>query len=635
MSTDIDIRDRLRQCWNLFCDVARSEERSELEGRFDSEVKRIELGLFRIVIMGEIKKGKTSFINALLGTPYLLPVESDIATSVVFKVVSGPKRKFKIFFKPDFDTGNRPEPIEVAQSQLRDYGTESGNPRNKKGVDFIEVEEPNPMLSEGIVIVDTPGVGGLFKAHRDVSWRYAPNADAIFFVLDSAESVMSSDEVNFLKELRDKLKKQVFFVQTKIDAVDSEQWETWRDRNKSILQKEVGIPENNIKYFPISSNLKNIADETHDGELLQASGFVEFLDFIHSDLKAKKDDFLAAQFISSIAIPANEIYLDLQSRQKLLSTNSNSEITKIKENLDKAKINLSQWERETFQPEMNRFREQFDDIKHKYRQISQEELDPNGVYVQEFIQSFQKIENLNSKALLEQLKERQDNWLVTVAERFREIHASYNSEVTELVESISANLDKTMSSFSIDIVPPDNQQINSSLITKDVIFNKSGGKRILYGGMVSGPTVAATFRLVSMVYPPAIGLLAITACVGFAGYFIGGYLIERHSQKKRREEVINKVRQNIQSLASQMSRSALNHLDDMGVQYDHKINEFFKSIVEDSRKRIELQSEQTRLVLTQTKEENENNLNEIKQRIAKIDTLLKLMKTFLGKREHE
>ncbi|MDR2171462.1 MAG: dynamin family protein [Planctomycetaceae bacterium] len=622
----VDVRDRLRQCWNLFCDIVKLEGRSELVGRFESDMRRIELGLFRIVIMGEIKKGKTSFINALLGVSDLLPVESDIATSVVFKVIYGPERKFKIFFQPDIDTGNRSEPLEVTQGQLRDYGTETGNPRNEKRVDFIGVEEPNPMLADGIVIVDTPGVGGLFKAHRDVSWRYAPNADAIFFVLDSVESVISSDEVNFLKELREKLKKQVFFVQTKTDAVDSEQAETWQVRNKSILQKETGLPENKIKYFPVSSKLKNIADEDQDGELLQESGFLELLSFIHQGLKTKKDEMLATQFITTLAIAANEIYADLQSKQKLLTSKNNAELKNIKDELDKAKNNLNQWERETFQQEMNRFKEQFDDIKRKYRRIVQNEIDPNGIFVQEFIRSLQS-NKFDPNKFIEVSKELQDDWLAVVAERFSEIHIAYNTEVTELVKSISANLDKTIS-FSTDIVPSSNQ-INNSLISTDTIYAQFSDfatiRNNMYGGMAGGTMAYVAVGLVSIIFPPAAGLMYIAPLIGG---FLGGTFANEDLQQKRREEVINKLKQNIHSLAAKISREALNHLDDMNVRYDRKINELFKSIVDDSRKRIETQSEQARLVLTQTKEENEKNLNDIKERTARVETLLKLIKTF-------
>ena len=42
------------------------------------------------------------------------------------------------------------------------------------------MELPAPLLKDGLVLVDTPGVGGLYKAHRDVTWVYAPNADAAF-----------------------------------------------------------------------------------------------------------------------------------------------------------------------------------------------------------------------------------------------------------------------------------------------------------------------------------------------------------------------------------------------------------------------------------------------------------------------
>ena len=37
-------------------------------------------GMFRIVVMGEIKKGKSSFVNALLGVENLVPVCDDVAT---------------------------------------------------------------------------------------------------------------------------------------------------------------------------------------------------------------------------------------------------------------------------------------------------------------------------------------------------------------------------------------------------------------------------------------------------------------------------------------------------------------------------------------------------------------------------
>jgi len=93
---------------------------------------------------------------------------------------------------------------------------------------------------------------GLFKAHRDITWKYAPNADAVFFVLDSVEAVISSDEIQFLKELTAKVTKRVYFIQTKTDDASTEQWQSWRDRNRAILAEKLTLPQDEVLYFPVS-----------------------------------------------------------------------------------------------------------------------------------------------------------------------------------------------------------------------------------------------------------------------------------------------------------------------------------------------------------------------------------------------
>ena len=215
LEDDKDWATHLKTAWADLNALALQLKQSDLLQPLKLDLERFELGLFRLVVMGEIKKGKSSFINALLGEPNLLPTSDDIATSTVYKLLYGPKLQYKVFLQPDTDTGNRPPPLLIPSNEVSKYGTESGNPGNHLRVDFIGVELPNPLLQQGLVLVDTPGVGGLFKSHRDITWRYAPAADAVFFVLDSVESVISQDEINFLQELTSKVTKSVYFIQTK------------------------------------------------------------------------------------------------------------------------------------------------------------------------------------------------------------------------------------------------------------------------------------------------------------------------------------------------------------------------------------------------------------------------------------
>ena len=132
------------------------------EGYF-AGLTTVALGIFKLVVMGEIKKGKSSFINGVCGIPELVPVHSDVATSTVFKIHHGTERKYTVYFQRDGEAKELKK-LEIPPEQVKDYGSEDGNPNNIKGVDFIAVEAPSPVLSDGLVILDTPGVGGLLRS---------------------------------------------------------------------------------------------------------------------------------------------------------------------------------------------------------------------------------------------------------------------------------------------------------------------------------------------------------------------------------------------------------------------------------------------------------------------------------------
>ena len=160
-------------------------------------------------------------------------------------------------------------------------------------------------MKQGIVIIDTPGVGGLFKKHRDITFRYAPNADAVFFITDSIDTVINEDEINFLKELLNNTNK-VAFVQTKTDAVDTELWKGWRERNLDILSSRLELTRNTIPYFPVSSKIKKIADEGDEDigedvdyedrlEDLADSGFLPVIDFLNNVLIPNKEKIQATE----------------------------------------------------------------------------------------------------------------------------------------------------------------------------------------------------------------------------------------------------------------------------------------------------------------------------------------------------
>lgn len=79
---------------------------------------------FNLVVLGEFKRGKTTFINALLGAA-LLPSAVVPLTSIVTLIQYGDNFKAEVFFL----NGDKKE---ISLSEIAYYVTEEGNPKNEK-----------------------------------------------------------------------------------------------------------------------------------------------------------------------------------------------------------------------------------------------------------------------------------------------------------------------------------------------------------------------------------------------------------------------------------------------------------------------------------------------------------------------
>jgi hypothetical protein len=295
-------------------------------------------GIFRVVVMGEIKKGKSSFINALCGMEGLVPVHSDVATSTVFKIHYGEEHDYKVFFLPEANKG----PLPIGHAEVDDYGTENGNPDNKKQVDFIAVQAPAPLLKSGLILVDTPGVGGLFKKHRDITYRHAPKADAVFFVTESNNAPIGNDEISFLKDLR-KITPLVYFVQTKASAVDASARLARMENNLSILADKVEIPKAEIRYFTIDSKLKQKADANKNLKYLKASGFQPLQAYINTVLKPARERNVAVMGIRRAASKLAQLQSEVEGRKLILDASTAEQQQELRTKLQEAQEAITEW----------------------------------------------------------------------------------------------------------------------------------------------------------------------------------------------------------------------------------------------------------------------------------------------------
>ena len=365
----------MKQLAQHLLDAAQLE--SELTGRPVPEeytwmMKKTAAGVFSIVVMGEIKKGKSSFINALLGHRNLVPVASDIATSTVFKIRYGEHVSYRVHFLKE----SGKEPMEIPANELSSYGTESGNPGNDKQVDYIEVTCPSPVLQAGVVLVDTPGLGGLYKGHKKITWQYVPRAQAVFFAADSAEAPIGYMEIDNLKEVS-QITKNICFIQTKTSAVDRETRESLRDNNLRILRDELGLEH--PPYFLIDSVRKLEADETGNARKLQRSGFPELLEYLNGTLLPRRHAILAHRAIQHAWPTLTHLEETLRTRLNTLNADSKEKQEELKKGLQRLQDEDKAWQKKEYpqlvsriEKELQHIHSEAEDYCSKCRQIQPE-----------------------------------------------------------------------------------------------------------------------------------------------------------------------------------------------------------------------------------------------------------------------
>src|SRR5262245_3427609 len=122
---------------------------------------------FQVFVVGEFKQGTSSLVNALLNAP-VCPVDDDIATSVPTAVGFGETAAAAVLRDPGGDPSDpdrRPLRDPIPIEDVARHVTEGAEPDGEHRVVSVEVTLPRKLLADGLVLVDTPGVGGLGSAH--------------------------------------------------------------------------------------------------------------------------------------------------------------------------------------------------------------------------------------------------------------------------------------------------------------------------------------------------------------------------------------------------------------------------------------------------------------------------------------
>ncbi len=251
--------------------------------------ERLSQGRLTLAVLGEFKRGKSTLINSLLEAP-VLPVGVVPMTSAPLRVEYGEEPTAAV----RFEAGGQ---LSIGLDELFAYGTETGNPHNRKGVAWLSIRHPAAILQRGVILVDTPGIGSVHAHNTKVAYDHLRDADAAVFVL-SIDSPASLAEVEFLKAAREQVGR-IFFVLNKADLLTPEELQQSAQFVREVLAEAGG--SHDLRLFPLSARF-------HD------RGYADFVAALEHFLVEERGEFLLAraQAVARLGVGSgrNEINLE-------------------------------------------------------------------------------------------------------------------------------------------------------------------------------------------------------------------------------------------------------------------------------------------------------------------------------------
>lgn len=316
-------------------------------------IERVQNKSFSVAIVGEFKRGKSTFINALLGRD-ILPSDILPCSATLNRITYGVTPSVKVIFK---DGREEEVPIDCLEDYVTKLTVESED--TAATVKEAIVSYPVSYCQNNVDIIDTPGLND--EANMDeVTLSVLPHVDTAIMVI-LAQSPFGESERRFLEEklLTNDLGRIIFVVngidnfnkpedaerviqniQKRIQKMVIDRAEEQYGENSpeyEVYLKKIGTP----KVFGISAYQALEGKQTNNTELLAQSNFAEFEAALEKFLTEERGATFLQVPVNRVIASADEILKTLNLQENALGMkkhefqakyeNSIAEITQLRQ----------------------------------------------------------------------------------------------------------------------------------------------------------------------------------------------------------------------------------------------------------------------------------------------------------------
>ena len=288
--------------------AAGASERPDLRRRLETAKRRTQSPTVRVLVVGEPGQGKSTLVNALVGAP-VCAVGPGTPTRVPTVVREGTTAAAALVYADraeGVDPADVPlERVQVPVAELSARAAAAARAEGGRSLLRAEVELPRRLLSGGLELVDTAGVGGVGTGSDLATLELLPSADAVLLVSDASQE-FTAPEMTFLRQAA-ALCPTVACVLTKTDACPE-----WR-RIAELDRGHLAAAEVTAPVFAVSSVLEVLAVQRKDRELHEESGFGPLALHLRREVVDRAETLARRSLVHDLRSVGDQLALGLRS----------------------------------------------------------------------------------------------------------------------------------------------------------------------------------------------------------------------------------------------------------------------------------------------------------------------------------
>ena len=292
------------------CELSRENtpQAAPVISRLEALLARLREQRLQLAVLGQFKRGKSTFLNALMGAP-ILPMAVTPLTAIPTFIHPGENYHLRTIGLSG-ETDDIPAlNVEALQSLLQARVTEEGNPHNRLNLARVEVTVPAALAESGITLIDTPGVGSTYRHNTETAQGILPECDAALFVV-SPDPPITESELEFLSLVR-ATAPRIVLVLNKMDILEEADKAAAIAFLRRVAANMAGLAE--APLFCISARRALRAKMADDRESLTASGLPELEDYLETFIAKEKAVTLERAVSRKAAALVGELRFETES----------------------------------------------------------------------------------------------------------------------------------------------------------------------------------------------------------------------------------------------------------------------------------------------------------------------------------